>query len=444
MLGADTAAYEDMQTAGGGWFRVLRQTIDREDGKWVRRSQGRTPAARRTDVNKPPPYNWVQSQAMGAGVAEGRFGADTEFLLVTEFNGKRKSVSKGVLGQIGSSWFGGASECWIMSKLINSKGQADKGSYHIQISHGTKNGQTCECMGNLGKMGGNCGTSKNSAWTGISGDYYMEYSFFDDGGGDHFRRIFDSNNNGDTPRAMEIWLRPAFYPDPRSIPFFAPANAVVEHATDGGGWLRVFKQTLTKDDGWTRTSVGRLPSTTRVDKNNQAPPYAWVQKEVMGDGVLASKFGDRSEFMIKLWFGGRLRSAVKGTIGDITSGWFEGKTMCMSDMVLLEDSGGVIRSQKTRTYRQLVAAGLSVRAIMVYDTQQGHVSCRCNTGSTKYCGTSHNGYWVTSHGNGKDPYAEYSLYKTADGKAPQYRRIYTSNQDHPYTRSMEIFVRPAP
>ena len=443
VLGTGTAAYEDMETAGGGWFRVLRQTITKESGKWIRRSLGRTPANRRTDTNKPPPYSWVQQQAMGAGVAESRFGTDTEFLLVTEYDGRRKSVAKGVLGEIGSSWFGGGSECWILTKLINSKGKADKGTYHTQISHGTKNGQTCECGGRLDKMKGNCGTSKNSAWGG-AGDYYMEYTFFDDGKGDHFRRIFNNNNNGETPRAMELWLRPPFYPDPRDLPSFATPNAYIDHATDGGGWLRVFKQTLTNENGWTRTSVGRMPTSRRVDKNNKAPPYEWVQGEVMGNGVLTSRFGDRSEFMIKTFYAGRLRSAVKGTIGDITSGWFEGTTMCLSDMVLLEDSGGVIRSQKTRTYRQLVAAGLKVHAIVVFNTQQGHVSCACNKNSKKYCGTSHNGYWVTSHGNQKDPYAEYSFYATKDGKAPTYRRIWSNNQNSATTRSFEIYVRPAP
>ena len=190
--------------------------------------------------------------------------------------------------------------------------------------------------------------------------------------------------------------------------------------------------------------MGRLPTSKRVDTNNKAPPYAWVQKQVMGNGVLTSQFGDRSEFMIKLFFAGRLRSAVKGTIGDITSGWFEGNTMCLSDMVLLEDSRGVIRTQKTRTYRQLVAAGLKVHAIMVFNTQQGHTSCACNKNSNKYCGTSHNGYWVTSHGNLKDPYAEFSFFSTSDGKAPSYRRVYSNNQDHSSARGIEFYVRPAP
>lgn len=125
-------------------------------------------------------------------------------------------------------------------------------------------------------------------------------------------------------RGIEIWLRPPFYPDPRAIIGLAPPNAAVDMALDGGGWLRVLRQELTWSDrvgeGWIRKTVGRSPVSTRVDKENTAPPYEWVQREVLGNGTLARMYGVGSEFMIKTFKGGQVLSAVKGKIAEVLSG----------------------------------------------------------------------------------------------------------------------------
>ena len=54
----------------------------------------------------------------------------------------------------------------------------------------------------------------------------------------------------------------------------------------------MFRQEIWKPDGATgfsRASVGLSPGSRLVDIAGAAPPYAWVQQQVLGNGTLAAQ-----------------------------------------------------------------------------------------------------------------------------------------------------------